>query len=585
MVCLWLLVAAAAAAAAGPHRYSRKELLESAFTAKQNLALGNVLDVDTKLADALHFNLDLPEGALQFEVFGKLDRHPFRSQINLPVFSIEYFDPKLPSQAAAAATATCDSRNKLQAAEQAMFHGADLLARCGWTVEGLLREYLSKHPWSAQAKLLLGVWLEDYSILLKLTHDTNHPVAHLVLAQRFHQGRDVERTAIHLLQAVTATSHLVLEVASPFAHVRLSQLDTRPELAESAKLVSSPEGFLEYENYLADMSHEHPEYAFHLGELYAAGMPELGIAPNLPKAKLLYERAMDHATAEGGEYAGLAASRLAGMEPDNRTAYALLSRSHALGEPTALLGLARFHRDGVVVPRNQTRAVELYLLASEAGLAEGDYEAYRVNRSPALLLRAANAGHVLACADHAQNLLFRLEFAQAVPWLLKAVRSDWTDFLPYDSKQALARYMNGDLPAALQLYTMAGKLLWQVEALMNRAFLLERSGDLRAAAALYQTCAVEWGVGEAYRKLGECHSEWATVSPVDLPQAAFWYRLGAQCGDAESAWQVGLFRQQRVAGLLPGSWQPDFDLAVRLDPNAYYPVVVWQGLASVFNYY
>ncbi|KAH9249454.1 hypothetical protein BASA81_012816 [Batrachochytrium salamandrivorans] len=531
LVYLWLLVVAATAK---PYRYSREELLESAFTAKQNLALGNVLDIDTKLADALHFNLELPNDELQAEVFGKLDRHPFRSKINLPIFSIQYFDAKLPSPPSS--KAICQTRNGLQAAEQAMFHGMDLKP-CGWTVEGLLREYLTKHPWSAQAKLLLGVWLEDYAILLKLAHDTNHPVAHLMLAQHFHQRRDLERTAIHLLQAVTATLHLVLEVTPQFEHVRLSQLDTHPELAESAKLVSSPESFLEYESHLADMSHEHPEYAFHLGELYAAGMPELGLSPNLSKAKLLYERAMDYAT--NGEYAGLAASRLAGMEADNRTAYELFTKSHALGEPTALLGLARFHRDGVVVPQNKTRAVELYLLASQAGLVEGDYEAYRVNQSPELLLRAANAGHVLACADHGQNLLLQLKFAEAIPWLLKAVRTDWTDFLPYDSKQALAKYMHGDLPAALQLYALADKLLWQVEAIMNRAFLLERSGDLRTAISLYQTCAVEWHIGEAYRKLGECYSEWATVVPIDLGQAAFWYRMGAQYGDAESAWQLG----------------------------------------------
>ena len=80
----------------------------------------------------------------------------------------------------------------------------------------------------------------------------------------------------------------------------------------------------------------------------------------------------------------------------------------------------------------------------------------------------------------------------------------------------------------------------EIEALMARGDARLRSGDVTAARALYQACAVA-GDGTAALRLGQTFDP-AFLGraglrgvPGDLGQAAYWYRRGQELGNGEAA--------------------------------------------------
>ena len=89
----------------------------------------------------------------------------------------------------------------------------------------------------------------------------------------------------------------------------------------------------------------------------------------------------------------------------------------------------------------------------------------------------------------------------------------------------------------------------EIEALMARGDARLRDGDVMAARALYQSCAVA-GYGTAALRLGQ------TFDPAfldrtnlrgingDLGQAAYWYRRGQELGNTEAAY---LLRETEIA--------------------------------------
>lgn len=460
--------------------------------------------------------------------------------------------------------------------------------------------------------------LEAINKMRVLAHSENHPVAHMILARYYTiHVPDQDRVFAHAMQVIESMSGSVIDTQNGGVterYARLSQVIHIPLVSTKLPLSGSPgnafashEQYLEHEAWLLSSLDNPDEYSetsdllLLLGDFYVFGAPEIGVDPDYQLAKRYFNIALEQ------HGSGYAAAHLAAMSStqdesssiqDNRTAFILYEKAASLGEWLGYIGMGVFVEDGSVpdlAPQNDTRALELYRKAATQGsLSEGYYRAARLQHrmgDNTLCMEnyrlACNAGHLASLYEFAfviyyQN--FKYDVSQAVRHALTAAKTDWSYQFPYDSSKAYARFVQGDESGALRLYDFARLGLFQTQAEMNVAYLLDvghlttpyvdvlqeteqpvyelgshdtvermalwlfpyshrvsskRRVDqmgrdrFRRAKQIYQVCANQHHIGEAFRKLAEFED--------NVDKARELYTEGANMDDQESLWILGSF--------------------------------------------
>jgi len=117
-----------------------------------------------------------------------------------------------------------------------------------------------------------------------------------------------------------------------------------------------------------------------------------------------------------------------GTDPDPDAAYELFRRLHGLKHPWGAYGLAHAHRDGLGVPRDVPRAVELY----EQAVRQGD---------------VGDAAYELG-EVYEHGLLGRVDVPKAVEWYRRALTSKDLQSFAREAAAALRRLEGRHMPAA-----------------------------------------------------------------------------------------------------------------------------------------
>lgn len=266
-----------------------------------------------------------------------------------------------------------------------------------------------------------------------------------------------------------------------------------------------------------------------------------------------------------GEYWLRAAA--SGLQGDPAAALSWFGLAADQGHAPALLELGHLHRDGVGVPRDRDKALELYGRAAEAGLP-GEAHYWRGSLLAAYAVTDLEHEQVFEAfergADNgwaaAQLALARLCEAgrgcapdpkRALQLYRKAADQGLAE-----AQYELGRiYENGSL--ALADSTAAG--LWYRKGADNgyvpaqfklgQVFLAPGNPEYFADAANWFRNAAEAGHAEAQFNLGVLLREGKGV-PKDLGEAAAWFKKAADQGFAGAQYQLGLFYDEGLGGIL-----------------------------------
>lgn len=276
---------------------------------------------------------------------------------------------------------------------------------------------------------------------------------------------------------------------------------------------------------------------------------EFGIQPDFPKAFTYYQQALDSNVALGGVRIGYMIMNGEIASNSKSDAYEYFKRASDMGDPIASLALGRFFHSGATempegVERNLTEALRVLVFAGDQGYSEGYFQAalifqFQLDNKPMakeLYLLAIRTGHVFSAYEYGRMLFYSLEDSchEALFYLKLVLRnSDWPRYYAFDSQQAFQKWFKTPY-AALATYNLARVMLWQSEAAMNSAFLLEDlfgSHGKEEALEIYKQVSLEDETPEAFRRCGD----------LDEPMAFEYYSRASELGDLEATFNLATF--------------------------------------------
>jgi len=501
----------------------------------------------------------------------------------------------------------------------------------------------SEHPSSGLAVV---------SELVEWTKRERDPIAHVMLARTFAKDikhswpghEDCNRAAFHLLEAYRSVEPFIYEDSRGVfeRHQRLSvwrETGLDYEAGGSVGVESNQQYDEELDHLLRPAAlADDPYAALRLGDFYIRGAPHLHIPPDFERAARAYKWGL-----QGG--LGLAATRLGYMivngeiQPTNDTeAYDYFLRGLELGEPVGAMALAKFFHlsdrhmpPGVV--RNKTEALRLLQFAGAHGLNEAYYQAGLLyffdealtNHTLAedMFRKAYSTGHVKAAVELGKLYLFHYDnkatCESSLELLKQGLRADWTRLLAFDSEQALKRWFINPT-GALMTYRIAHIALWQAEAELNAAFILESGRvrkkqpeqpkfarfvpspwervvvhlcesfnipipveirhdaleEVKQARQLYEQAVHDVKSAEALRRLGDCFTTpWRGVCDLDEPRGLALYVKSSELGDAEATWNVGYAYEHGFGGVERNVTRALVEYAkVQQSPRGFFPGII-----------
>ncbi|KAJ2320295.1 ERAD-associated protein [Coemansia sp. RSA 2611] len=263
--------------------------------------------------------------------------------------------------------------------------------------------------------------------------------------------------------------------------------------------------------------------------------------------------------AQAAAMLGVMSLRGEGMAADPAAAQAWLNAGAKLGSGMAFNALGVMHQQGISMPANRERAIEMFKLA-----AERRHHGGQVNFALAIadvlpdvahenLKRAAEGGHILA-HFHLAELYAPTQCGMAVA-SYKYV-AEFGDWLHSPIPRAAAAYRRGALDAAALGYMQAAEMGYGVGQL-NAALLLETAGarlsgnssaeyrlfGTRAAherqTLAYWTRAANQNMPDARAKQGD-HYYYGRGVARDAERAAAAYTVAAEAdANALAMWNLG----------------------------------------------
>ncbi|KAJ2847848.1 ERAD-associated protein [Coemansia brasiliensis] len=238
-----------------------------------------------------------------------------------------------------------------------------------------------------------------------------------------------------------------------------------------------------------------------------------------------------------------------GTPVNTATALKWLNTGAKMGHGVSCNALGVMYRDGIEVPANQERAIELFKLAADRGHHGGqvNFALAVMDIMPEIarenLKKAADNGHILAhfyLAELYAGLAAGESRCQMAVASYKYV-SEYGDWLHSPIPSAYADFQQGELDAAALKYMQAAEMGYGVGQL-NAALLLEAAAKRIDAAGKKSTTSTEmWSLFKTRKAhLRQTLAYWTRAANSNMPDARvkqgdhYYYGVGVE-QDAERA--------------------------------------------------
>ncbi|KAI8373500.1 hypothetical protein EDC96DRAFT_499589 [Choanephora cucurbitarum] len=377
----------------------------------------------------------------------------------------------------------------------------------------------------------------------------------------------------------------------------------------------SMEEILQYWRYLA--AKQDMDAQLMLGQVYYLGTRS--IARNFDEALVFFGQIVDKIPANGkipskhgkaigqaAGYLGLMHWRGEGVPVNPKVAHGWFEIGKRLGDATSQNALGMMYLDGIVVPKNRDKAIELFKKAADQENPHAQVnlaiEYAQTESSMPLAIRlftkAADAKHLLAywylAHLNEQNLAPRPSCRVAVSYY-KAIaeRGDWLNPTVEEAYQA---YKDNDQENALVHYLLAAERGYEV-AQSNVAYMLDNDKRMlthlpwvsmeeqkeeslamsglnpQESAFIYWTRSANQNNVDARVKMGDYYFK-GIGTTVDYEKAVSCYRLAAEMqGSPLAFWNLGWMYENGVGVAKDFHLaKRAYDHALNIEQDAYLPV-------------